>query len=72
LRYKFTELSGIIFRTQTTMDHKEQILRIVGEKCKAENRADFDFYQLRYSRGSCQFQLGPLGSLGGGNDDGDT
>lgn len=63
LRYKFSDLSGIIFGTQTTAEHKEKIMRIIGEKCKAEGRQDFDFYQLRYSRARRQFELGHLSAL---------
>jgi hypothetical protein len=63
LRYKFSDLSGIIFGTQTTIENKEQILRIVATRCKAEGRHEFDFYQLEYFRLGGGFRLAPLGLL---------
>jgi hypothetical protein len=63
LRYRFSDLSGIIFGMQTSAENKEQILRTIGDKCKAESRRDFEFYQLQYSRAGRRFKLVLLSSL---------
>ncbi|MDH4763411.1 hypothetical protein OMP44_10930 [Pseudomonas sp. CBMAI 2609] len=45
LKYKFNSLSGIIFGMKTPSEAKRKIISIVGEKCRAEGRSEFDFYQ---------------------------
>jgi hypothetical protein len=49
LKYKFTDLSGIVFGIKTSTEDKLRIMRIIEHKCIAEKRTDFEFYQARYS-----------------------
>jgi len=44
-QYDFSSLDGIIFGIQTCMRDKLAISRIIEEKCRAEGRSDFKFYQ---------------------------
>ncbi len=50
LRYKFADLEGLIFGIKTPVKAKLDICRIIEEKCRAEGRKDFKFYQAFYSR----------------------
>jgi hypothetical protein len=50
LRYEFSDLQGIVFGIRTPEDAKSDIIRIIEEKCRSENRTDFKFYQAFYSR----------------------
>jgi hypothetical protein len=50
LRYQFTDLEGIVFGIMTPEDAKRDIIRIIEEKYRSENRTDFKFYQAFYSR----------------------
>ena len=63
LRYNFTDLSGIIFGTKTAAEDKLKIMRIVADKCKAEDRHDFEFHQVQYSRRERSFRIAPLGLI---------
>lgn len=49
--YDFHSLEGIIFGIKTSLEDKLKIIKIIEEKCKAENRTDFKFYQATYSPG---------------------
>lgn len=49
LKYKFKDLDGIIFGMKTSEKDKLSILKIIEEKCRAEGRDDFKFYQAYYS-----------------------
>ena len=60
LRYNFADLTGIIFGIKTAAEDKRKIMRIIAEKCKAENRADFEFHQMQYSRRDRSFRIAPL------------
>ena len=60
LRYKFSDLSGIIFGAKTAFEDKIKIMRIIEEKCRSEKRDDFEFYQAQYSRTSRSFRIVPL------------
>jgi hypothetical protein len=60
LTYKFTDLAGIIFGARTSAEDKLKIIKIVEHKCKAENRTDFEFHQMQYSRRNRSFRAAPL------------
>jgi hypothetical protein len=49
-KYEFEDLTGIIFGIKTSTVDKIRILKIIREKCKKENRKEFDFYQAYYSK----------------------
>jgi hypothetical protein len=63
LCYKFSDLSGIIFGAQTSAEDKLKIMKIIDEKCQAEGRQDFEFYQAQYSRKSRSFRIMSLGLI---------
>jgi hypothetical protein len=50
LKYNFNDLEGIIFGIKTQNSDKLRIIKIIEEKCKKENRKDFDFFQAYYSK----------------------
>lgn len=50
LKYDFNDLESIIFGIKTTDDDKLKILRIIEQKCKENNRKEFDFQQAYYSK----------------------
>lgn len=50
LRYKFSDLQGIIFGIDTATNDKLRIMKIVEAKCRKEGRGDFEFHQAHYSR----------------------
>lgn len=49
LRYDFNSLKGIIFGLKTSDEDKQQIIKIVEEKCRKNNREDFKLFQAYYS-----------------------
>jgi Protein of unknown function (DUF2971) len=63
LRYHFADLSGIIFGAETTIENKLKIVQIVSEKCRAERRENFEFYQAQYSRQRRGFKIERLTML---------
>jgi hypothetical protein len=63
LRYKFADLTAIIFGIKTSFEDKVKIMRVVDQKCRAESRADFEFYQARYSHRNRKVELIPLSML---------
>ena len=60
LTYKFADLAGIIFGARTLAEDKLKIIKIIEQKCKAENRTEFEFHQMQYSRHDRSFQVAPL------------
>jgi hypothetical protein len=52
LKYDFNDLEGIIFGIKTDESDKMEILKIIEDKCKKNNRKQFDFYQAYYSSDS--------------------
>lgn len=50
LKYNFSDLEGIIFGIKTQNSDKLRIIKIIEEKCKKENRKEFDFFQAYYSK----------------------
>jgi hypothetical protein len=63
LKYKFEDLSGIIFGARTSMEDKLRIMRIIDQKCSRDRRSDFEFFEVRYAPGSSSFQLSKLDLL---------
>ena len=47
-QYNFNDLDGIIFGINTPQNAKEKIIDIVRQKCKDNNRQEFNFYQAYY------------------------
>ncbi|MFA6282882.1 MAG: DUF2971 domain-containing protein [Desulfurivibrionaceae bacterium] len=48
LTYNFNSLKGIIFGIKTKTEDKLRVIKIIEEKCKANQRDDFKFYQAHY------------------------
>ncbi len=48
LKYSFTSLKGIVFGIRTSMEDKLKIIKIIEQRCKENNRKDFEFYQAHY------------------------
>ncbi|HTB22207.1 MAG TPA: DUF2971 domain-containing protein [bacterium] len=49
LKYNFSDLEGIIFGLETTIEDKLKIFRIIGEKCDQNKNFNIKFYQAFYS-----------------------
>lgn len=47
--YDFSSLNGIIFGIKTPLKDKLKIIDIIKDKCKKENRDNFNFYQAYYN-----------------------
>ena len=60
LKYKFTDLAGIIFGIRTSNEDKLRIIKIIKDKCIAEKRDDFEFYQAYYSTKTKKVELHKL------------
>ena len=60
LKYKFEDLSGIIFGINTSEEDKLSIIRIIQAKCKQEQRKEFEFHQAYYSRKAGKIDVSPL------------
>jgi hypothetical protein len=63
LKYKFEDLSGLIFGIKTEASDKIKIIKIIQDKCKQHKRASFDFYQAYYSSGSGKIDKYKLGLM---------
>jgi hypothetical protein len=63
LTYRFADLDGIIFGIKTPMKAKLDICKIVEEKCRADERTDFKFYQAFYSRQTGTIEHAEIGLL---------
>lgn len=63
LQYNFKDLKGIIFGIKTAPIDKMKIIKIIDEKCKKEDRKDFEFYQAYYSRQTQQIEKQKLSLL---------
>ena len=48
LQYDFKQLKGLIFGIKTPLEDKIKIIDIIANKCKINNRSDFEFYQAYY------------------------
>jgi hypothetical protein len=62
LKYRFQDLSGIIFGG-TEIEDKLKIMRIIDAKCAKAKRSDFLFFEIRYLPTESRFQLFPLDLL---------
>ncbi|MGO8711480.1 MAG: DUF2971 domain-containing protein [Rhizomicrobium sp.] len=73
LKYRFKDLAGICFGIKTTPEDKLRIMRIIEQKCLAERRTDFEFYQARFSYRTKNIEVVLLRhlkvTLGPGDDD---
>lgn len=47
--YEFNDLEAIIFGLKTPKEAKLEIIKIIKEKCKKNNRKNFDFYEITCS-----------------------
>jgi hypothetical protein len=60
LKYRFSDLKGIIFGMNTPKEDKLAIIGVIQEKCRSENREDFEFYQAYYAKHSGSIEAVPL------------
>jgi len=60
LKYRFEDLTGIIFGLKTSTENKISVMRIIERKCVEAGRSDFEFWQAHYSRRTHQIELAPL------------
>lgn len=63
LKYRFQDLSGIIFGVKTSTADKLRIMQVIAEKCQREGRASFRFQQARFSSITNRFEIVPLDLL---------
>ncbi|CAM2178472.1 DUF2971 domain-containing protein [Burkholderia orbicola] len=63
LRYRFSDLAGIVFGMKMADEDKLNIMRIIEKKCVAESRKDFEFYQARFSDRTKKIELVRLSLL---------
>jgi Protein of unknown function (DUF2971) len=63
LKYRFSDLAGIVFGARTDVEDKLKIMRIVDAKCAKDKRSDFKFYEIRYLHMESRFKLSELGLL---------
>ncbi|MDR3517660.1 MAG: DUF2971 domain-containing protein [Azospirillaceae bacterium] len=57
LKYRFKDLAGICFGIKTSTEDKLRVMRIIEQKCLAERRTDFEFYQARFSHRTKKIEL---------------
>lgn len=62
LRYRFSDLAGVIFGVRTSDADKIRIAKIIEAKCDAAGRSDFQFYQAAFEANG-EMKLSPLGML---------
>jgi hypothetical protein len=60
LKYQFKDLAGICFGIKASAEDKLRVMRIIEQKCLAERRTDFEFYQARFSHRTRKIELVPL------------
>ncbi len=63
LKYRFADLEGVIFGMRTSLSDKRQIINIIGEKCKQEDRKTFEFSEAAYDASSGKFVTRTLNAL---------
>lgn len=63
LTYRFADLTGVIFGIKTPTKEKLEICKIIEEKCRAEKRTDFKFYEAFYSRSTGTIEHAETGLL---------
>jgi len=60
LKYRFSDLKGIIFGIDTPEEDKLAIIGVIDERCRKENRKEFEFYQAHYSKHTGKIEALPL------------
>ncbi len=60
LRYRFSDLAGLVFGIRTSHADKIAIMRIIEKKAMAEKRTEFSFFQASHSRSGGSFEVWPL------------
>jgi hypothetical protein len=60
IKYKFSDLEGIIFGVATSLEDKRRIANIIEQVCKAHGRKEFEFSQAYYSARSGRIEVHPL------------
>jgi hypothetical protein len=63
LKYRFQDLTGIVFGARTDIEDKLKIMRFIDAKCSKEKRCDFKFFEIRYLYTESLFQIFPLDQL---------
>lgn len=63
LKYEFNDLESVIFGIKTTPSDKIKILKIIENKCKQNNRKEFDFQQAYYSKDTGKIETFKLNLL---------
>ena len=58
--YDFNSLKGIAFGIRTSDNNKLQIIDIIGNKCRENQRRDFQFFQAYYSPGTGDIRFSEL------------
>ena len=57
LKYQFKDLVGVCFGIKTPPEDKVRVMQIIEEKCIAERRTDFEFYQARFSHRTKKIEM---------------
>ncbi len=60
LKYRFEDLTGIIFGLRTSTESKIAAMRIIERKCVEAGRTNFEFWQAHYSHRSRRIELAEL------------
>ena len=60
LKYRFEDLSGIIFGINTAEEDKLSIIRTIQTICRKEQRKEFEFFQAHYSKRAGGIDVSPL------------
>jgi hypothetical protein len=60
LKYRFSDLKGIIFGIKTPEEDKLAIIRVIQAKCVKEDRKEFEFYQAYYAKRTGRIDVSPL------------
>ena len=63
LKYKFSDLEGIIFGVATSFEDKARIADIIEQVCKAHGRKEFEFSQAYYTDRTGKIEVQPLALL---------
>ncbi|MCE9597055.1 MAG: DUF2971 domain-containing protein [Spirochaetia bacterium] len=63
LSYEFSDLESIVFGMKTSVPMKMQIIEVIQEKCRKQNRSDFKFFQAVFNESSKQMEIGEIHGL---------
>lgn len=63
LTYQFSQLDGIVFGMRMSSEDKLRIAKVIENKCRAEGRANFRFFQAYYSPSKGEMDIAELGLL---------